>query len=185
MHELRLNQRLQLVACQLQGPLASASGPCFFANKKNSRPACPGLPWNRSVAQFLSATHQRSLRTPLSPLSSRAKPRDLRCAPRSSRISSTKPQHPNTIPIPHLLRSNQISISLPVEVKGEMHGGRTHRPSTRYLGPAHPSHVGARAATRLGNLRTCAASIERRTSDSTGVSLSGSSPARTARMDQG
>src|ERR1700722_9181280 len=74
MHELRLNQRLQLVACQLQGPLASASGPCFFANKKNSRPACPGLPWNRSVAQFLSATHQRSLRTPLSPLSSRAYP---------------------------------------------------------------------------------------------------------------
>src|SRR6202021_254189 len=59
--------------------------------KHKCHPACPGLPWNRSEAQwsdllFLSATNQSSLRAPLSPLSSRAKPRDLQCAFRTLQI---------------------------------------------------------------------------------------------------
>jgi hypothetical protein len=40
---------------------------------------------------FLSATNQPSLRAPLSPLSSRAKPRDLQCAFRTLQIFLPNP----------------------------------------------------------------------------------------------
>src|ERR1700727_76430 len=65
MHELRLNQRLQLAACQLSRATCICKWPLeLFANKQNCHP-------DRSVAQVLSATHQPSLKTALSPLSSR------------------------------------------------------------------------------------------------------------------
>jgi hypothetical protein len=68
--------------------------------KQKCHPACPGLPWNRSEAQwrdlqFPSATNQSSLRAPLSPLSSRAKPRDLQFnQPLMEMFFNHSPSHP-------------------------------------------------------------------------------------------
>jgi hypothetical protein len=65
------------------------------------------------------------------PLSSRAKPRDLRCAPRSSRILRTRPQHPNRIVIP-------------TGAAGEVEGPAVHHPQHRIPMEAPPSPLSSR-----------------------------------------
>src|ERR1700678_3286478 len=88
------------------------------------------------------------------------------------------------IPSEYLLHFYRRSSNIPVEGIGVMHDRPTHRSSTGHPGSAHSPDVGAWSATWLGDLGASSTGVERCAADTTGILISGPSPAGTTWLDQ-